>query len=275
MITEMGEYLCQVNDSVSCGACCGLYNVAEPSRDALTAILMQRTRWFDATARTMDDILAFADRVERTESRDRPFSDFHHCPYLGLVGENRSRTGCLLHPLGRGNNGVDWRGLSYYGGMACREYFCPSARNLPVVYKKILKQAVPDWYLYGLIITEEDLIRAFFKQVEDRLGRAILETDTQDTPALNNAIRRFAEIKPRWRFRKHPHDGLCHYFFKDPPIPRPTVDYSAAGGDASGFDGIFRELRSSFSTHDALMQAESEISALVDEVAEALRRTSP
>ncbi|MCG6973724.1 MAG: hypothetical protein LJE66_11325 [Desulfobacterales bacterium] len=34
-----GIYLCQVNDNVSCGACCGLYNVADPSEQNLTHIL--------------------------------------------------------------------------------------------------------------------------------------------------------------------------------------------------------------------------------------------
>jgi hypothetical protein len=37
-----GIYLCQVNENVSFGACCGLYNVADPSEQNLTNILDYR-----------------------------------------------------------------------------------------------------------------------------------------------------------------------------------------------------------------------------------------
>jgi hypothetical protein len=30
-----GIYLCQVNEKVSCGVCCGLYNVAYPTKQNL------------------------------------------------------------------------------------------------------------------------------------------------------------------------------------------------------------------------------------------------
>ena len=36
-------YLCQVGERVSCGACCGLYNVADLSRDSLEDRLARRT----------------------------------------------------------------------------------------------------------------------------------------------------------------------------------------------------------------------------------------
>ena len=47
-------YLCQVGERVSCGACCGLYNVADLSRDALEDRLARRTERFAAVARSED-----------------------------------------------------------------------------------------------------------------------------------------------------------------------------------------------------------------------------
>jgi hypothetical protein len=70
-------------------------------------------------------------------SNNQPFPEFHHCPYVGLIGNELSRVGCLLHPMAEGNTGVDFRGLSYYGGMACRIYFCP-VNNICLNELKIL-----------------------------------------------------------------------------------------------------------------------------------------
>ena len=59
-----GVYLCQVSETVSCGACCGLYNVADPSRTALQTMLAKRTARFVRLPRNMDAILDFAVRTE-------------------------------------------------------------------------------------------------------------------------------------------------------------------------------------------------------------------
>jgi hypothetical protein len=168
-----GVYLCQVNDCVSCGACCGLYNVAEVSRTHLVALLRQRAQRFAALPRTAAAIDAFAQWTQAQESQKRPFPDFHHCPYIGLIGPNASRVGCLLHPLAENNQGVDFRGLSYYGGLACRTYFCPATKSLPARYKRILRTVLDDWYLYGLVVTETALIAAQFQWLEKRLGHEL------------------------------------------------------------------------------------------------------
>ncbi|MCP4691168.1 MAG: hypothetical protein GY859_24185, partial [Desulfobacterales bacterium] len=157
-----GVYLCQISERISCGACCGLYNVADQSRAGLTRMLAARTDAFAGVSRGVEAILSFKKEVEAAENRERPFPDFHHCPYIGLVGRDRSRVGCLLHPLAEGNRGVDFRGLSYYGGMACRVYFCPSCRELPRAHKEIIRETAENWHQYGLIITEAALVMAFF-----------------------------------------------------------------------------------------------------------------
>ncbi len=149
-----GVYLCQVGEAVSCGACCGLYNVADISLDNLSAMLEYRAAAFAAVPRTLEAILAFAAQIEVRENQNRPIPDFHHCPYIGLIGKNPFRVGCLLHPLADGNNGIDFRGLSYYGGFACGSYFCPSYRNLSKPYKELIRKTAHNWYSYGLIISE-------------------------------------------------------------------------------------------------------------------------
>jgi hypothetical protein len=94
-------------------------------------MLVRRTNWFADAPRTVAGIDAFKERVERTEPQVRPLPKFHHCPFLGIFVDTGRRVGYLLHPLAHGNDGLDWRGLSYYGGMAGRTYFCPCIRKLP------------------------------------------------------------------------------------------------------------------------------------------------
>ncbi len=90
-----GIYLCQVNEKISCGACCGLYNVADASFDALTAMLSKRRDVFEDVHRDVDSILDSKRQVEAVESPHGPFPKFYHCPFLGLIGPKRSRVGCF------------------------------------------------------------------------------------------------------------------------------------------------------------------------------------
>ncbi len=245
-------YLCQISESVSCGACCGLYNVGDASRKALTALMVRRTEAFLKLPRNMDAILDFG-RKQKLVGKS-PFRKFHHCPYIGLVGESRSRVGCLLHPLG--NNGVDFRGLSFYGGLACRMYFCPSCHRLPRTYKAILREVAEDWYLYGLLITEREMLNAFFQEIEARLGRLLKKADIVGNPRHIEMVRKFMALKVNWPFRRRPGAGLCNYFFEDRLYSRPRISYKAIGETPSRYDTILRELGSSFDSTESLHKAE-------------------
>lgn len=156
-------YLCQVSEGVSCGACCGLYNIKNLSKAKLEAMLVERTEAFASVPRTEDGIDGFRTRIEGGTAVERPFPEFHHCPFLGLIGPDKSRVGCLLHPAASGNDGKDFRWLSWYGAMACRIYFCPAHRMLPPAYQMIVRESFDHWYFYGLLVTEHRLLVAFLR----------------------------------------------------------------------------------------------------------------
>lgn len=257
-----GVYLCQVDEQISCGACCGLYNVEDASYANLMEMLTCRTEAFAKVPRNMDAILVFKQAIEDRELQRRPFPEFHHCPYIGLVGKARSRVGCLLHPLAEGNNGVDFRGLSFYGGMACRIYFCLSCHNLQKAYKEIVREVSEDWYLYGLIITEVEMLNAFFQELEKRLEKPIRKEDIIGNQRRMETVRDFFALKLDWPFRSRPGTGLCNYFFEDQLYPKPPLNYEAIGTLPSRYDTILRELLSSFDSPDELHRAE----ALLDRI---------
>ncbi|HDI60499.1 MAG TPA: hypothetical protein ENF48_09140 [Desulfobacteraceae bacterium] len=263
-----GVYLCQVNEMVSCGACCGLYNVADASRPALEAMLARRTTRFSRLPRQMEAILAFGEQTAAVEGQPRPYPDFHHCPYLGLIGEGRTRVGCLLHPLAAGNQGVDFRGLSEYGGMACRIYFCPSTRRLPGRYKAILRICFDNWYDYGLVVTERHLVAALLAEVERCLGQPLDPGALVRRPAQAAALGALLAIKRDWPFR-HPSTGhLCHDLFRDDGGQR-----GPAGIEAQDFHTIvFRALESHLETAERLAAARAEVDR---RLAAAVRALSP
>jgi len=259
-----GVYLCQVSETVSCGACCGLYNVAGLSRDGLHALLARRTLRFDGMAgRDLDAVLSFRKWVENSEPQERPFAEFHHCPYIGLIGRNPSRPGCLLHPLG--NSGIDLRGISDYGGFACRSYFCPTHDSLSADIKILIRKAARDWFEYGLMITEASLVQA----VLDAAGQATFCREEPDPgpDQCTDIIRELMDIKRCWPYRPDPAIGLIHYFFNDRLYARVPVDYAAIGAEPSPYDSIFQELGSGFDSIKELREAESVVEDVLSRTA--------
>lgn len=250
-----GGYLCQVNDHVSCGACCGLYNVPIASRDALVQTLKTRTEQFKTTPRTVDAIFHFKKEVELREGQNRPMPDFHHCPFLGLMGPGYTTTGCLLHPQADGNNGMDFRSVSYYGGMTCHIYFCPSTRLLPLRYKQIVRNVLDDWYLYGLVVTETRLLVAFFEELEDRMNRPLYAEDFTTHPACRDALKYLFLLRVSWPFRSPDNHRLVNYFFNDHLYARPVLPPSN-GSSISRYREILQELETDPASDHTLRQAE-------------------
>jgi len=259
-----GVYLCQVNEKVSCGACCGLYNIPDLSRDKLYDMLYKRTAEFSKIPRETDLIINFGEEILSQIKDKKPYDEFYHCPYIGLIGRGRTCTGCLLHPMAAGNNGIDYSGLSYYGSMACHIYFCTSYTMLSENYKRIIRESTDDWYSYGLIITEVDLINAFFSEIESRIQGKIDEADIYMNQALIGIIKEFIGFKVSWPFRPSS-DTAANYFFKDKLYERKPVDYSVMnhGSPCSRYDVIFRELGSSFNSVEDIRHAERMIDDLL------------
>jgi hypothetical protein len=220
-------YLCQTGPCVSCGSCCGLYNMADLSRERLLDVLAERTKLFASVPRTVDAILNF--EQERTEREGpRPVADFHHCVFVGLIRDEGQRVGCLLHPLASGNGGIDWRGLSFYGGAACKHFFCPSYDELEARHKRVARTVLEDWYEYGLIIPEHRFLRAALEAVESRAGFR-LDAATLG-PESKKALAELLRLKLHWPFRdkKSP---LAWNFFSTKETKRPTLLADKPGGD--------------------------------------------
>jgi hypothetical protein len=261
-----GVYLCQVNRQVSCAACCGLYNVADAAYGSMVSLLSERTEDFARVSRQADAIAAFG-RHAQSRCGTGPFKDFHHCPFVGLIGEERRRVGCLLHPHAAGNHGVDYRGLSYYGGMACRLYFCPAHTKLSAVVKTVVRESAVNWYEYGLVVSETRLLREFFKALEERMGSPLTTADILNRRECRQLVESVLRLKIDWPFRRRPDPGPCNYVFDDHLYPKPAVDYPPLSTNSSPYDILLKELLSGFNTPAELESAERMLAELIENLA--------
>jgi hypothetical protein len=260
-------YLCQVSPRVSCGACCGLYNIHNLTRAGLEAMLAARTAAFARVPRQARAIEDFGRRQSGWTPEDRPFPHFYHCPYAGLIGRAHSRVGCLLHPDAPGNAGRDWRELSYYGAKACRIYFCPTTRELRSAHQAIIRQGIDHWYLYGLVITEHRLWSAFFATLETRIGRPVVRQDFLERPEAPSRLQAFAALKLAWPFRRAQAPGPCNLFFDNACYPSPEVERKDPAIPLSPHEAIFRELESRFEDREAQQRAETMVERIFDDLA--------
>jgi len=264
-----GIYLCQVSDTISCGACYGLYNTMDASCETLHARLASRTTAFAWVPREPGSIQAFAMDVAAREPQGRPLPGFHHCPFVGLIGPEQARVGCLLHPLAEGNHGLDLRGLSHYGGMTCKICFCPAHRVLSARFREVLRQTSPNWYAYGILITEARTLECLFRASEAKAGWPLILDAVKEGKEALEGIRSIYDLILDWPFRR-PGFPLGTFFLGDDQFQKGPVDYTSAGVQVSRYDRALRELASEFHSSNELTRAERLLDATLGQLASAL-----
>jgi len=248
-------HLCQPDASKSCGACCGLYNYADSGRESLVERLRRRTALFRASVRG----------PEATEDGARRYEVIHCCEYVGFLDAGERRVGCLLHPMQ--NGGKELRDASFYGRELCDGHFCPSYSYIARDEKLALIEILDDWYLYGVCVTDIDLVKEFFRLVSEAAGEMPPPARFRD-PALREEARRFFGLKLAWPFRSEAANRFGKYSFDGTEYAVHAIDYGALGCETSRFDRIFLSLQSDFASAGDVRKAE----AIVREHLEAVVR---
>jgi len=257
--------LCQPDASKSCGACCGLYNYADSGRESLVERLRRRTALFRASVRGPEDLPRYAETVRATEDGARRYEVIHCCEYVGFLDAGERRVGCLLHPMQ--NGGKELRDASFYGRELCDGHFCPSYSYIARDEKLALIEILDDWYLYGVCVTDIDLVKEFFRLVSEAAGEMPPPARFRD-PALREEARRFFGLKLAWPFRSEAANRFGKYSFDGTEYAVHAIDYGALGCETSRFDRIFLSLQSDFASTGDVRKAE----AIVREHLEAVVR---
>lgn len=262
-------HLCQPDSCKSCGACCGLYNYRDSSRESLVKRLRSRTAMFHEIVRGKKDLYAFSERTKQREDQGKIYDVIYCCEFLGFLDPEEKRVGCLLHPLQ--NGGIDLREASFYGRELCSNHLCPSYHYLSHEEKRTLITIMNDWYLYGLCVTDIDLVKEYFRFLCDGIGDS-MDRDTFCDGTLKETMLRFFSLKTSWPFRSPESNRFGKYWFDGSQYMISHIDYEKLRCDRSRFDRIFLSLASRFYNPDDLRAAEDIIQKNIDEFVSLYRK---
>jgi hypothetical protein len=214
----VGMNLCRPDDRKSCAACCGLYNVSEGTRPALSKNLQTRTTFFRQTERSAEALQNFESVIRESGAVCGLDDAIHVCEFTGFLDEALGIVGCMLHPSSPGNRGIDLRGLCHYGSMACKTFFCPAWEEIDLRHRGILVDTIDDWHLYGLVITDVDFVGSLFGLIEERLGELLDPERLSSGPALG-IFKQMLSWKDSWPFSHSSSIRKSRYYFKRSGLP--------------------------------------------------------
>ena len=248
--------LCQPDKGKSCGACCGLYNYVDSSRSSLALRLRSRTERFHKIVKNPGDVERYASQTLAAEDFKKRYEVIHCCEYLGFLDKDEKKVGCLLHP--EQNSGSDMRDVSFYGQELCAGHLCPSHYFIPQSQSQILIKIIDDWYLYGLVLTDIDLVTQYFRLIADRVGSE-LKPEIFDNEHLKNIALEYFGWKITWPFRSQDTNRLGKYYFDGSQYMISHIDYEKFGRSISPLNSILLSLCSSFENAEELEAAEGMI----------------
>jgi len=214
--------------------------------------LRRRTELFRKTVKSRDDLPVFSEMVRSIEDNARLYEVIYCCEYLGFIEAER-KVGCLLHPMQ--NGGTDLRDVSFYGRELCNGHFCPSYHYISPAEKKALLNILDDWYLFGLCVTDIDLVKEYFRLISEEVGE-MPHPDNFLKPELKDAAYRFFELKVSWPFRSSAVNRFGKYYFDGSQYMIHFIDYERLGCERSRYNAIFLSLASEFTQAGEIAEAE-------------------
>jgi hypothetical protein len=256
--------LCQ-HEGGSCAACCGLYNFADRSAEAIARRLDRRSALVGAAWPDQDALASARDTLLAEEKPDKLFDGVKVCPFAGWV--EPGRVGCLLHPT-RHPDGADLRDLAVYPKEVCRDHFCAPHDWLRPVEVSLAQTA--RGVRYGLVVTDAGVIKAVRSLVEGALGRGLRDDDVTHAHA---ALAAFWTKLLDWQWRDpDPRRFGGFYVVGDEAVERTLpsclagIDLDASAAQRAVLDGLGTQV----SDVETARRALAHLSALIDEVAQAM-----
>ena len=250
--------------SASCSACCGLYNWVGYNRELVREVLeLQSELYFKS-----EPSLAGLKRIQKELASRRPlplYPRIYNCEFIGFIDREKNRVGCLAHPLV--NQGRNLREASGHGRETCDEMICTAGIYLKPEEARLVAEAVDDWYLYGLCLTDLDLIREFFQLASQLVGEEVRPEHIRAHFSLLEIFSRYLGLKERWESKKNPYRFGKYYFSgKDYLVYKP--DYFALGLAPSKYDKILLSLGLNFENKTLVLSAREELEQIFKAFAE-------
>ena len=268
-ILGMDEFVyCQPSGcSASCGACCGMYNWTGHSRALVQEVLEFQTDCFMNSDRSEKTLLRLKDEIFSKRPRPR-YPVIYNCEFVGFIDREKKRVGCLLHP--GLNNERSLRHVSHHGRQTCDEARCTVYSYLSAAEVALVAKAADDWYLYGLCVTDLDLVKEFFEIASELVFEEVKAERVLGSEKLLNLFRRYLSFKETWPYGGNP-NRFGKYYFAGKEYPIYKMDYNSLGCPESRFDKVLVSLGSEFGSKRELGEAEEALGSLFREFSEAWR----
>jgi hypothetical protein len=263
--------LCHPDEHKSCGACCGLYNWVDHSRQRLSRLMHERTDAFVSGVRRGRSIKDIKTDVLAVDTPDKLFGPIHNCPFVGFVDDARRRVGCMIHPSN--NGGRELRDISLYGAEICNGHECPSFSYLTETEKRGVASVIDDWYLYGLVICDIDLVKEFFTILANLLGEEIRPGVLAD-PEVRDAALAFFSLKESWPYTsRQDRFGKYSFSISEYRLER-QLGAQRLSIPPSPYQKIFLSLASDFSNRTQFDAAHRIVEECIDGFLAAYRKAS-
>lgn len=118
--------LCQAK--LSCSACCGLYNLKYNHQETSKWLHQNTKEFLDLNLENAENIVQYRKSGEQKIENSRIDKTIYVCPFIGYIDKLKSRSGCLLHPVGSPHPQISVlkhpQNFSFYGESICQAYDC-------------------------------------------------------------------------------------------------------------------------------------------------------
>jgi hypothetical protein len=250
-------------DCASCGACCGMYNWTGHNRQLVLELLCMQTECYLNSSRSELELV----RVRKEINLKRPaprYQKIYNCEFLGFIDSEKKRVGCLLHPgLNQGRN---LRALSHHGRETCDEARCTAYFYLSEAESELVARAADDWYLYGLCLTDLDLINEFLNIASEMVYTEVKAEKILVDPKLLAIFSSYLSLKEHWPYARDP-NRFGKYFFQNGDYPVYKIDYRALASLPCRYDRIFNSLGSVFKGQAELVAARAQLKQIFHDFA--------
>jgi len=226
-----------------------------------------RTELFHALKPENDELEEFRGIIAERDSRSKLLEEIYTCEFLGFIDDDERKVGCLVHPLI--NDGADLRDHAYYGAETCGAHRCTAYNYLTEAEAAPVIAALDDWYLYGLCITDIDLVKGFYEAVSRLRYETIRPELIAEKAELLDIFRRYLLLKENWPYRRGT-GRFGQYIFEAGGYKLGEIDWPALGIDPPPEARVLRSLGSEFIDAREAQEALDILRGIVKDMAEAI-----
>ncbi|BDA77602.1 hypothetical protein LPTSP3_g05320 [Leptospira kobayashii] len=208
--------------SVSCGACCGLFNL-KLDTEGYKKLLQDRTEEFQSNVNfsIRHSFPAYRQSREKLENEIPKKDDMtYNCPFLGYVNRDGKKIGCMIHPIFTGD--PKSQNFSFYGASICQAYDCKNKEHeLALLWEDLFVKVAEDSVQFSHLASDHILIYAIEKWIGFKnwnMEEGILRFQELIVSLFRIRLQRIANFNPtsfEVRYDSFPEESSVYVFLRE------------------------------------------------------------